>query len=44
MDYKLSRPLYIRWRGSLGDKRDWVGVELEDIIPGGGTGQLQVYI
>ena len=26
----------------MGDKRDWVGVELEDIVPGGGTGYLQV--
>ena len=34
--------MYSRWRGSVGDKRDWVGVELEDIVPGGGTGYLQV--
>ena len=26
----------------MGDKRDWVGVELEDIVPGGGTGYFQV--
>ena len=31
-----------RWRGSIGDQRDWVGVELEDEVPGAGNGHLQV--
>ena len=26
----------------MGDQRDWVGVELEDEVPGGGSGHLQV--
>jgi len=36
--------LHNRWRGDLGEeRRDWVGVELEEEFTGGGSGTFKVY-
>jgi hypothetical protein len=36
--------LHDRWRGDLGEeRRDWVGVELEEEFTGGGSGTFKVY-
>ena len=33
-----------RWRGDLGEeRRDWVGVEMEDEVYGGGSGSFKVF-
>ena len=33
-----------RWRGDLGEeRRDWVGVEMEDEVNGGGSGSFKVF-
>jgi len=41
---QAGQPVFgvVRWRGSVGcDDDKWVGVELEDEVPGGGNGQLK---
>jgi len=39
---QAGQPVFgvVRWRGSI-ESRDWVGIELEDEVPGGGAGQYK---